>query len=81
MNEQPLTGAPKAGFSFLGISAQWGDESQDIDQSQTYNIYNPPSAAAKAVEWFQQNPTALYVIIGAMAIFGFVYVARKKKAK
>jgi LPXTG-motif cell wall-anchored protein len=79
--EQPIN--EKDGFEFLGIGATWGEEGTQIDESQTYNIYNPESATAKILRILEQNPKLIYYIVGAVAalVVGFlIYKKKKKKA-
>ena len=67
------------GFNFMGIGATWGEDGTNIDESQTYNIYQPESASAKLVEYVKANPKTVYIFLGVIGLIAFVFVARNKE--
>ena len=58
-----------------GLAFDFGESSQNVDQSVNYNLMGDNTSLA---EIFGNNPKALYIGLAVLGVFAFVFVARKK---
>lgn len=73
--QEETIGKPK------GLALDFGQSSQNVDQSVQYNITGGESGGAAFARLFSANPNLLYWILAAVALLGFAALAGRKRKK